>query len=156
MKELINNCSHKGTVGYELRTIHNLIHRKIDEKHKETLNDYIAEIHMWIMGYLYNNYEKDIFQRDLESVFEVRRSTMTGILQTMEKNGLINRVSVDYDARLKKLVLTDKAIEYLEKSLFIKIKFEAAMIEGISDSDLKIFFKVIERIKQNLINLDNN
>ena len=53
----------------------------------------------------------ETFQKDIEKAYEIRRSTATGILQLLEKNGYLKRQSVSEDARLKKLVLTAKAIE---------------------------------------------
>ena len=38
------------------------------------------------------------------------RSTVTGVVKLMERKGLIRRESVSSDARLKKLVLTEKGI----------------------------------------------
>lgn len=149
------DCPHKGTVGYELRSLHNMLQRKVDEKSKANFDGYITEIHMWIMVYLIHNPDRDIFQKDLEAEFEVRRSTMTGILNTMEKNGLLVRVSVNYDARLKKLTLTEKAKEYLNKNLLMKMQFESAMVNGIDETDLEIFFKVIGKIKQNIIDFED-
>ena len=49
-----------------------------------------------------------VFQRDVERAFSLSRSTATGILQLMEKNGFLLREPVAYDARLKKLVLTPR------------------------------------------------
>ena len=54
----------------------------------------------------------DIYQKDVEKEFQIRRSTATGTLQILEKNGFIRREPVKQDARLKKLVPTDKAKEY--------------------------------------------
>ena len=54
--------------------------------------------------------EGPVYQRDVESAFGVSRSTVTGMLQQMEKDGLIRRVSVASDARLKSLVPTEKAV----------------------------------------------
>ena len=71
----------------------------------------------WVIGYLSEHEGKDVFQRDLEEEFSVRRSTATGILQLMEKNELITREPVSHDARLKKLVLTPKAIEIQKRLL---------------------------------------
>ena len=51
----------------------------------------------------------DIFQKDLENVFQMRRSTATGILQLMEQHGIIRREPVEHDGRLKRLVLTEQA-----------------------------------------------
>ena len=55
--------------------------------------------------------EQEIFQKDLEEEFNLRRSSATGILQLMEKNGYIERVPVEYDARLKKIVVLPKGLE---------------------------------------------
>ena len=43
-----------------------------------------------------------MFQRDVEQVFSLSRSTATGILQQLEEKGLLRRESVPSDARLKK------------------------------------------------------
>ena len=40
-----------------------------------------------------------VFQRDVEAAFGLSRSTVTGILQLMEKNGLILRESAENDGR---------------------------------------------------------
>ena len=97
---------------------------------------------------------RDVFQRDLEKRFSCRRSTMSNVLSLMEKNGLIERVSVVQDARLKKIVLTDRAVE-LHRMITDEISDrEKRMTEGISEKELECFFKVIDKIKTNLE--DNN
>ena len=53
--------------------------------------------------------EGDLFQKDIESAFQMRRSTATGILQLMEQHGILRREPVAHDGRLKRLVLTDRA-----------------------------------------------
>lgn len=65
-----------------------------------------------ILYFIYTNSEyRDVFQRDIEAEFDIRRSSVTSVLNGMERNGFINREPVKEDARLKKLVLTDKAVE---------------------------------------------
>lgn len=145
---------HRGTVLYELRSLHNMLHmhRQRHQDLMEHFQNHFAEIqmiHMWIMGYIYFHNEA-IFQKDLEAEFEVRRSTMTGILQTMEKHGLIVRESVDYDARLKKLVLTDKAERFLINHIKFMEDFDNMLLDGIPDDEVRVFFQVINKIKENL------
>jgi DNA-binding MarR family transcriptional regulator len=43
----------------------------------------------------------------LENEFQVNRSTITKIVQLMERKGYLDRLSVPQDKRLKQLVLTD-------------------------------------------------
>lgn len=52
---------------------------------------------------------KPIFQRDIEEAFQIRRSTVTGIIKLIEQKGYLTRTSVESDARLKQLVPTEKA-----------------------------------------------
>ena len=66
----------------------------------------------WIIGYLYRHSDEDVFQKDLEAEFQMARSTASGILQSMEKKQLIIRESIPRDARLKRLVLTPKGMEF--------------------------------------------
>ena len=70
----------------------------------------------------------------------------------MEKNGLIIREKVDYDARLKKLVLTDKARE-INKLVEEDIsRIERTIAEGIDEADLETFRRVVKKMKDNLNN----
>ena len=72
--------------------------------------DEVTMMHGWIIRYLYENREQDIFQKDIEQRFAVGRSTVTNLIQLMEKKGFVKRESVKQDARLKKVILTEKGI----------------------------------------------
>ncbi|MBP3706927.1 MAG: MarR family transcriptional regulator [Clostridia bacterium] len=137
------------TIGFQIRTLNNLIKRDF-EKSKNEIFGCSAGVHGWAIGYFYENSKKDVFQKDFEAHFSIRRSTATKMLQLMEKKGLIKRVSVENDLRLKKIVLTDKAIE-VHKKITADIKHrEKRLSKGISDTELDIFFKVATKIRNNL------
>jgi DNA-binding MarR family transcriptional regulator len=91
-----------------------------------------------------------VYQKDLEKRFEIRRSTATQILSLMEKNGLILRQPVPRDARLKRLVLTEKAIE-MHKEVVKEIEaIDSLLIAGVTEKELQTFFAVIDKVKANL------
>ena len=137
-------------VGFEIKTVHNLLKRDFESLPIHEKNKNIKCMQKWIICYLNDNKDKDVFQRDLEEEFSVRRSTATGILQLMEKNNLITREAVSYDARLKKLVLTQKALD-IQNEIDEEIKAHDKKIsEGISKDDLEVFFKVMKQIRKNL------
>lgn len=50
-----------------------------------------------------------IFQKDIEREFKIKGSSVTSVLNNLEKNGYILRKSVERDKRLKQIVLTEKA-----------------------------------------------
>ena len=92
-----------------------------------------------------------VFQRDVESAFSLSRSTATGILQLMEKNGLILRESVASDARLKNLIPTEKAAK-LDAQIGEYLRLtEQKLTRGLSDAQIALFQENAERMYDNLI-----
>lgn len=93
---------------------------------------------------------EDVFQKDIEEEYSIRPSTATELLKQMEKNGLIMRKPVAYDNRLKKIILTDKALMYQQQVINDLSELEETLTKDISEADLEIFFKVIEKMMDNL------
>ncbi len=141
----------KNQIGFEIKVISNLIQRKIDSTASGRGLAKLTPMQGWIIDYIYNNQNKsDIFQRDVETEFTIRRSTATGILKLMEKNGLITRIPVGFDARLKKLVLTKEAIAFHEKIVLEIEKIEAQISKGLTEQERTSFFTIMEKIKRNI------
>lgn len=94
--------------------------------------------------------EGPVFQRDVEEAFTLRRSTATGILQLLEKNGLIRRESVPYDARLKSLVPTGQASAIREEMHACIRETEALLTRNVDPGELEVFLRVIRQMNENL------
>lgn len=138
------------TIGFRIRTLSVAIKRAVEASKSRSDEGGCTGTHGWVIGYLYENRNRNVYQRDIEKQFSVRRPTMTAILQLMEKNGLVERMQDETDARLKKIVLTPLALEIHERhERGIEI-FETALREGISDEEMKIFFSVAEKIAKNV------
>ena len=101
----------------QLRRVNNLIFRKIGQIARTNGVEAVTPMHGWIMEYLYRHSETPVFQRDIEREFSITRSTVTNILQLMERKGYIERQSVPRDARLKRLVLTEEGALLHEKTM---------------------------------------
>ena len=69
----------------------------------------ISSRNFWILRYLDTHRDQDVFQKDLESAFKIRRSTVSKTVELMELKQLLVRQSVNGDARKKRLLLTPKA-----------------------------------------------
>ena len=94
--------------------------------------------------------EGPVFQRDVEKAFDMSRSTTTGILQLMEKNGLILRESVASDARLKSLIPTEKAVDLDAQSGRSLCQSEQRLTAGLTAEQLAQFLETVERMSANL------
>ena len=97
-------------IGKAIVTLSHQINRKM-----QVMNDdyKITGTQGRILHYIAVESEKrQVFQKDVEEEFNIRRSTATEILKLLEKKQLILKESVESDGRLKKLTLTEKAKEF--------------------------------------------
>ena len=138
-------------VGIAVKKIDNMISREVIKETKEN-ELLLSPIQVRIIKLIKKNSRngKEVFQRDIENKFEIRRSTTSGILNTMEKNGLIKRENSSIDKRQNKIIIT----EYGEE-IFLKIKrnmskLEKRIVKNISEDELNTFFNVIDKMKDNL------
>ena len=135
-------------IGFILRNLANLTKKMadtIDEDHE------LTGFQKYLIGFLViEGRKRDIFQKDVEKHLEISRSSVTSALKTLEKNGYIVRESVKSDARLKKIVVTDKAIRGFERGKIAIEATEKVLLKGISDEELVSFISVADKIKKNL------
>ena len=135
-------------VGRKINIISHKIKRRIG---KVALEYGISGMQAKILGFIYNNSPNmDIFQKTIEEEFDIRRSSVTSVLTLMEKNELIKRVSVSEDARLKKIILTDKGIEVNKLVYKEIIEIEKTISNILSDEELDIFIYNLDKLIKNL------
>lgn len=134
-------------IPFEIKMLDNMIDRKIcNSVQKSNLTHTQARI----LRFLYVNKHKIVYQSDIEKELDVRRSTISGILDTMEKNDLISRKNSLEDARKKEIALTYATLNK-HKEIEKKIAdFERVLLKDISLEEKKFFFKIIDKLKENL------
>lgn len=140
----------KQKLGFEICQCARIIRRYMDSNTVKSYADELTGTHGRAIGYFYRNSDRDIFQKDFEKEFDIRRSTASNILSLMEKNGLIVRLGVPQDARLKKIVLTKKATELHEKVEQAFMKMEKDIAFGLTQEEKALFFSTIEKIRKNI------
>ncbi len=92
----------------------------------------------------------DVFQKDIEEEYGIRPPTATELLKQMEKKGLLTREPVPYDNRLKKIVLTDKALQYQEQVVADLTELEETLTRDIPEEKMQVFFEVMRKMMDNL------
>lgn len=112
--------------------------------------DEITLMHGRVIRYLYEKRDDEIFQKDIERDFSIGRSSVTNIIQLMERNGYITRESVPGDARLKKVKLTDKGITNHKRVESFITRLDKELIQGITEEELNTFYTVMNKIRGNL------
>ena len=137
-------------LGLEVHRLEKLMARQRGYSAAHQDADRQTGMHGYLLRYLYENQERDVFQRDIEKAFSISRSSVTVTLQLMEKNGLIRRESVAQDARLKRIVLTQKARDLHRQIEADILAFESNLARGISEEEQEVFLHVAKKMQENL------
>lgn len=105
---------------------------------------------MKVLGYMIDNYGKEIYQKNLEEKLDLSRATISDVLKRMENNGLITRLQNENDVRSKRIILSDGANKVFEKGIERIDYIEKKAIKDISQGDLEVFIKVINKMIKNI------
>jgi len=143
------HCGRMNHIGAEIGLLNNLMRRQMACMAEAA--DNITGVQGRLLRYMVRNgKDGELLQRDIEDVFQMRRSTVTGILQLMEQHGIIRREPVEHDGRLKRLVLTEQA-RAMDEYITERMKqMEQLLRQGITEDELKGWFAVCEKIRSNL------
>jgi len=135
-------------IGRKIIILSKRIRRKLDNG---TSKYGITGVQSRILGFISHNSEKrDIFQKDIEEELDIRRSSVTSVLQLMEKNGYIERRSVSKDARLKKMIITEKGIEVQRNVWNLIQELEKSLIDELSEKELEVLVSLIDRLSNKI------
>lgn len=103
-----------------------------------------------IIVFLTESKQENIYQKDIEKHFEIKRSTVTSILQTMEKKDMIIRMEDETDARMKKVTLTEKGIQLSRELKDFINQLHGIIVEGFSDEEKEKFLYLLKKSIQNM------
>lgn len=142
---------HENDIGFQLHNLSNLMSRHSQRSCSALqMDDNVSRNNLWIIGYLAHNKDRDIFQKDIENTFCIRRSTVSKVIRLMEEKGFIQRQEMEHDARLKKLVLTESGIAIYQHMQKERLAMEEKLRRGVTEEELEIFFQVMEKFKKNI------
>ena len=139
----------KRSVCMEIKGINNLVHQELNNAkgrppHPGTMMQKL------FLGYLDAHRDRDVYQKDLEATFHIRRSTASGILQIMVRDGLLVREPVEGDARLKRLVLTPIAQEQLSQMQQDLLRVENKATAALTKQELETLFTLLDKVRGSL------
>lgn len=143
-------------IGSNLTAVANFYNHRRTELQKKIYSNAFGASNGYIISYLCENEDKNIFQMDIEREFDLSRSTVSTILKELEKEELIERKSVIIDARLKKVVPTQKAKMINEACSKEIAHFFYDLASNLSDDEFCTFVKVLNTLKKNSERIRND
>ena len=123
----------------QVRRVNNLIFRKINQFHRENNVDNVTPMHDWIMSYLYWHKNDPVYQRDIEREFSITRSTVTNILQLMERKGYIER-----------LILTEEGGRVHEKTMLSLHQTDEFVAGLLTEEENAELLRLLNKLRKGL------
>ena len=142
MKEKDTSCS------YFIRNIAHLIANMQDRcLASYGLSNQQARVLMYLSKHNIRG-QKNIRRKDIEEFLNLKGPSVTSLMNGLEKNGFIERVESDKDARRKILSLTQKSKELIEQMDLIFEATDNQIQEGMSEEE-KMTFRLLLGIAHN-------
>ena len=140
----------KYKLGLDIEKIDRIISRDMDANIMKAVGDKVTVSQAYVIDFMSNTDKEDIFQKDLEKQFDLKRAAISLMLNNMEKNNLIKRVPVSEDARLKKLVLTEKSIALADTITTAIDEIENTLLEDLTQEEIDNFYTVLNKMRNSL------
>ncbi len=131
-----------GDLGYRFKKIHegfrhagNLSGKKFD----------LTRAQMDILHYMFKKGE-DATQRELEKHFDLKHSTVIGILKRMEKNGFIAISVCENDRRQRSVTLLQKAYDVQKECRTHRNYMENKFKNGLTKEELSTLVTLLDKV----------
>lgn len=142
------------TFGKKIHYISHALKRNIDRKVEQFG---VTGVQVRILGYIAGESKvREVYQRDIEEAFDRRRSTVTNVIQNLEKNGFIKRESVESDARLKKVVLTEKGNKVNEIVYRTILEEEEKILGHMTEEEIEQFYALLQKVADGAAKLEEH
>lgn len=134
------------------KSIRIAIDEALDKEFSKAGETRLTSVQAHVMGYLNMQHElgNTVYQKDIEQVFHIQRSTATGILKLLEQRGSIRRVSEEKDARLKRIEVTEKALQVKKRVDSTIEGVEMKLVRGLTEDEIKTYIELTEKMRGNL------
>ena len=141
-----------GHIGPEICHLAHTVRYTLDLAVAHVADDDVTGLRGRVLGYIVRCTELggDVYQRDIEAKFHIQRSSVTTLLQGMEAAGLVLRLPVPEDARLKRLVPTRKGLACQEQVQQVIDGFEHSLQQGLRPAELETLRGLLQRLLANL------
>ena len=133
-------------IGKKMRKLVQLINVYLEEN--DTSRRGLNSTQLQILNYLMSH--ENVIQKDLEKETQLKKSSITGSIDSLVNKGLVIREKGEDDKRKNYIVPTRTVIEN-RKTLEDKLaKLDDRIIKGIASNDLETFVDVLDQMIDNL------
>ena len=108
----------------------------------------------WVLTHLSRHDNEGYSQIELARLLDVGKVTLGGLIDRLENNGLVERVPDKEDRRSKRVLMSKKGRNLLDKLEVIAMGVNEQSMVGISAEEERALDATLTKMKQNLIAMD--
>jgi DNA-binding MarR family transcriptional regulator len=137
-------------VGYLIHEVAKLLKRRFEEEaraHGMTLPQFRILAEVWRTP--------DVTQASLAAAIDSDPMTVSGILDRLDKRGLLERFANPEDSRAKLARITPEGQKHVEEVRATGLMIYGEAMRGVSKSDQKILTDALQCVRENLIAMNS-
>lgn len=138
-------CEKENHVGYH---IHHLTHDIVKILNKKFEKYGITYSQFNIIRILWE--KEGQTQKEILENLSIKPSSLSGILDLLEKKELVKRIIDEKDARINRIYITEKGKNIKQLSIEIFNETDKILTQGFSDEEKSLLLLWLKRIKKNI------
>ena len=145
----------RNDLGFELRSIANRVERLQNYYLKKNGCGEYSVTQCGIFGHICNH-PGDVFPKDLEKTLCIRSSSITGIIDRMEKKGLLTRIASKHDGRMKRIVIAPGKEDLMAVPSKAILDVEANLVKNIPPEEIEQFYATLNKLVAAVDKMEEN
>lgn len=133
-------------IGFYVRKLDHQVRRLFHAMYNRKLLDECTMGNVWIADFLFENQNRDIFQKEIEERLSINRATASKMLKLMEEKELIVRTPSALDGRQKQIVLTEKGLALHKLGVTIREETEQELRRCLLPEEVEEFKRLCEKL----------
>ncbi len=133
-------------IGFYLRKLNNFIQKYSHSLYSRKETNECSLSNLWVIDYLMDNTDKDIYQKDIETEFSINRATASKMLSLMEEKKFISRETSAVDGRLKKVVVLPEGEKMRKICLNIRKEMEQELTSPLTKEEAETLKKILRKM----------
>jgi DNA-binding MarR family transcriptional regulator len=133
-------------IGFYLRKLNNHIQKRSHSFYNRKEINECSLSNLWVIDYLTDNSDKDIYQKDIEAEFSINRATASKMLTLMEEKNFITRIPCEEDGRLKKIKVLPEGEKLKSICLAIRKEMEKELSFSLTQEEVETLKNILKKM----------
>lgn len=133
-------------IGFYLRKLNNHIQKRSHSFYNRKEIKECSLSNLWVIDYLTDNLDKDIYQKDIETEFSINRATASKMLTLMEEKNFITRIPCEEDGRLKKIKVLPEGEKLKSICLAIRKEMEKELSFSLTQEEVETLKNILKKM----------